>query len=208
MRSLLVTVGALLPALSLSWGCTSCKRFAYEGFGRDSWQQPQEVVRTLAIQPGAVVADIGAGGGYFTFRLADAVGPSGKVYAVDIDPGMVEYLQQRATEDGYRNVDVVLATPDDPHLPPGGVDLVFTCNTYHHFDNPTTYFAAMKKYLRPGGRVAIIDSRPEGFWHRLFGHATAEDAIEKDMQAAGYQLAHEYDFLPNQNFLVFAPNAG
>ena len=199
-----VTVGLL--ALTLASACTAFKRFAYEGLGRDRWQQPDAVIRALDIQPGDRIADIGAGGGYFTFRLADAVGREGTVYAVDIDDDMTKYLRNRAEKDGYHNVDVVLATPTDPGLPTAGVDLIFTCDTYHHFDNPSAYFAQLKGALRPGGRVAIIDYRPEGFWQRLFGHATASNAIENDMRAAGYRVVDNYAFLSRQSFVVFTPD--
>jgi len=204
MRPAMMMIGAaLLWALSFTNGCTAFKRWAYEGGSRDSWQHADEVIRVLQIQPGARVADVGAGGGYFTFRLANAVGASGTVYAVDIDRGMTDYLKERAAEEGYRNVDVVLATPDDPQLPRDGIDLIFTCNTYHHFDKAPDYFAAAKLYLRAGGRVAIIDYKYDGFFARLFGHASEGNTIREDMLAAGYRLEHEYSFLPRQNFLVF-----
>jgi arsenite methyltransferase len=206
-RALLWT-GLALFALSFSWGCTSFKRWAYEGSGRDSWQHPNDVIRALQIRPGEQIADIGAGGGYFTFRLADAVGKDGKVYAVDIDEGMVSYLKERAATDHYENVEVILATPEDPKLPAGGVDLIFTSDTYHHFDDPTAYFTHIKRYLHPGGRVAIIDLKDEGFFAWLFGHATDVDVMRQQMRAAGYEVQAEYAFLPRQEFLVFTPQAG
>src|SRR3990167_1555747 len=100
---------AVTALLALVVGCASVKRWAYEGFNRDSWQKPEQVVRSLGIKPGDYVADLGAGGGYFTFRLSQAVGSSGKVYAVDVDQGMVEYLKQRTVDEGRRNVEVILA---------------------------------------------------------------------------------------------------
>jgi len=203
-------VFALTALLTLAGGCTGFKRWAYgEGASRDSWQQPEKVIRELGIQPGQRVADIGAGGGYFTFRLADAVGATGKVYAVDIDAGMTAYLEQRAAKDGYRNIDVVMAEPDDPRLPEDSVNLIFICDTYHHLEDRTAYFARAKRYLRPGGRVAIIDhSGKAGLFVRIFGHYTRSEVIRSEMEAAGYTLQHEYDFLPSQNFLVFLRREG
>jgi predicted methyltransferase len=201
-----LTLAAL--SLSLGLGCTDLKRFAYEGFGRDRWQHADQVVRALDIQPGSRVADLGAGGGYFTFRLADAVGPEGIVYAVDIDDGMIRYLERRARREGRANVRTILAAPDDPRLPAGGVDLVFTCNTYHHLGDRVTYFARLRESLRPDGRVAIIDSTGVGLFHRLFGHATPADTIRREMEAAGYRLEVPHDFLDRQSFLVFAPAEG
>jgi arsenite methyltransferase len=196
--------------IALGSGCTAFKRWAYgEGASRDAWQHPEQVIQALAIRPGQRVADLGAGGGYFTFRLADAVGSTGIVYAVDIDPGMIAYLQRRAAEDGYRNVDVILAAPDDPRLPQDGVDLIFTCDTYHHLEDRTAYFARLKQYLRPGGRVAIIDhSGSHGLFVKLFGHFTPTSLMRSELEAAGYKLQHEYDFLPRQSFLVFSRGEG
>jgi arsenite methyltransferase len=104
----------LILLISLVSGCTSLKRYAYEGFNRDSWQQPDQVIRALDIQQGQHIADIGAGSGYFTFRFAEATGPIGKVYAVDVDSGMIDYIKQRSVEDGYLNVETILAEPQDP----------------------------------------------------------------------------------------------
>src|SRR5262249_787065 len=146
--------------------------------GRDRWQKPHLVVRLLDVRPGSRVADLGAGGGYFTFRLADAVGPAGTIYAVDVDEGLVEYLRGRAFRQGRRNVVAIRAVSDDPRLPADGVDLVFTCNTYHHLTDRTAYFARLRQHLRPGGRVAVIDHTPEHGWlTRLFGHGTAPDVV-------------------------------
>jgi len=112
-------IAAVLAVLLLC-ACTAFKRFAYEGFGRDDWQKPGEVVAALAIRSGDRVADLGSGGGYFTFRLAQAVGPAGKVYAVDVDSALLDDLAERAKEQGYGNVARVLAKYDDPMLPVRG----------------------------------------------------------------------------------------
>jgi predicted methyltransferase len=194
-------IGVLVAAIAS--GCTSLKRFAYEGFGRDRWQQPERVVRALAVRPGSRVADLGAGGGYFTFRLADAVGPEGVVYAVDVDPGMVGWVRDRAAREERRNVEAILAAPDDPRLPPGGVDLVFTSNTYHHIADRTAYFARVRDVLRPGGRLAVIEYRHDASWlTRFFGHATTEETIRKELETAGWRVAAEHGFLARQTFLV------
>jgi predicted methyltransferase len=180
-------------------GCGALKRCAYEGFARDAWQQPERVVADLALVPGARVADLGAGGGYFTFRLAHAVGPTGLVFAVDVDPDMVDFLAQQAAEQGFTNVRPVLAAGDDPRLPER-VDLVFTSNTYHHLENRAAYFSALReRALAPGGRVAIVEYRPEAT-----SHATARETIEREMTAAGFRLEKSFDYLERQHFLVFA----
>lgn len=205
-KSLLLVILTLPIVLGavLSDGCTALKRFAYEGLGRDDWQQPERVISALGIQRGEDIADLGAGGGYFTFRLADATGSSGTVYAVDVDRGMVEHLTQRAQEDGYKNVKAILSEYHDPLLPQDGVDLIFSCNTYHHLKKRVDYFANIRKYLRDGGRVAIIDFAGKTWFQRLFGHTTPVEIIRSEMVAAGYRLNDEHDFLDKQGFLVFS----
>ncbi len=195
---------ALLVALTAATGCAALKRREYAGIGRDGWQHTDQVIRVLQLQPGARVADIGAGGGYFTFPLAEAVGPSGAVYAVDIDPDMTEYVQRRAAKEGVQQIHTILAARDDPRLPSDGLDLLFTSNTYHHINDRIAYFTRVKRSLRPGGRVAIIDFDGRGWITRPFGHTAATEMIRNEMQAAGYRLQREHTFLKTQSFLVFA----
>jgi arsenite methyltransferase len=146
---------------------------------------------------------LGSGGGYFTFRLAEAVGPAGKVYAVDIDRGMVDLIGKRVKQETASNIETVLATPDDPLLPKTGVDLIFTSNTYHHIDKRIGYFANLRRYLRPGGRVAIIDFDRRSWFVGLFRHYTPREFIKPEMEQAGYSLQQELDFLERQSFLIF-----
>ena len=193
---------AIIP-LFLFTGCGGISRSFLNSPWRARWQQPEAVIRSLAIQPGAHVADIGAGGGYFTFRLADAVGPTGKVYAVDVDEGNLDYIAQRAKEEGYTNVETVLAKNDDPLLSQAAVDLIFTCNTYHHLENRSDYFESAARYLRPDGRVAVIDLAGTGWLFKWLGHWTSKDMIRQEMETAGYQLTNNFDFLARQNFQVF-----
>jgi arsenite methyltransferase len=198
---------AALAALVLLAGCTALKKWAYEGFGRDGWQQPEKVVESLAIKPGDRVADLGSGGGYFTFRLSQAVGPTGKVYAVDVDKDLLEDLAERAKKDGYGNVEKTLAKYDDPSLPES-VDLIFTSNVYHHIDARAKYFADAAKYLRPGGRIAIVDFNGKHWSATFIGHTTPVEVIKKEMDEAGFRLEREFDFLDRQSFLVFSRLAG
>jgi ubiquinone/menaquinone biosynthesis C-methylase UbiE len=200
-RKLLAVVAVLLVVLGS--GCGRLKRFGYEGIGRDRWQKPDQVISSLGIESGQHVADLGAGGGYFTFRLAGAVGPEGKVYAVDVDPDMTGLLEGRVSDEGADNVEVVLAEYHDPLLPPTGVDLIFTCNTYHHFEDRVAYFQGASRYLRPGGRVAIVEGAGKSWFSKIFSHATPADVIRTEMETAGYRLLEAHDFLPRQHFLVF-----
>lgn len=186
-------------------GCAQLKQCAYQGVNRDAWQQPEKVVASLEIKPGTVVADLGSGGGYFTFRLARAVGSAGKVYAVDVDPDMVDLIAKAAHDNATGNVEPILAKPNDPMLPKAGVDLVFTSNTYHHIGDRVAYFEKLRQALRPAGRVAIIDFDRRGWLEGLFSHYTPSEFIKREMAQAGYALEREFDFLDRQSFLVFKP---
>jgi ubiquinone/menaquinone biosynthesis C-methylase UbiE len=199
---LVVALGVVLGFLFR----TELKRWGYEGWGRDGWQQPERVLLALAVQPGQRVADIGSGGGYFTFRFARAVGPEGRVYAADIDAGMNDYVARRAAALGLANVEVILAATDDPRLPADGVDLIFICNTYHHLQDRVAYFRGLRRYLRPGGRVAIVDFRRDSnFLIRWSGHFTDAAELRRELEGAGYTVVADHDFLSRQHFLVLTP---
>ena len=193
----------LLFAALLAAGCARLKQCAYEGFSRDQWQQPDKVVAALNLKPGNTVADLGSGGGYFTFRLAQAVAPSGKVYAADVDRDMIALVAERARREAPAIVETIVAKPNDPALP-GTVDLVFTSNTYHHIDDRVAYFTNLRKYLRPGGRVAIIDFDRRAWIEGLLRHYTPSEFIQREMEQAGYVLQKNNDFLDRQSFLIFA----
>jgi arsenite methyltransferase len=176
--------------------------WAYSGFGRDRWQQPDRIMDALRIAPGAAVADIGSGGGYFTFRLAEAVGPTGRVFAVDVDHSLLADVASAAGARGLDQVRPVEAEPGLPHLPEP-IDMAFVSNAYHHIPDQPRYFAALAAFLRPGGRVAIIESRGEGLLRRFFGHATAPERIEREMRQAGYTVEATHDIVGRQSFQVF-----
>ncbi|MGH8906543.1 MAG: class I SAM-dependent methyltransferase [Egibacteraceae bacterium] len=181
------------------------KRWAYSGFSRDRWQQPDRVIAALRLRPGDRVADLGAGAGYFTLRLARAVGPSGVVYAVDTDEDLPRVLAAKASRRGLDNVVTVEAGPEDPCLPEA-VDLVLLVNTYHHIPDPARYFTALARSLRPAGRLAVIEALPIRL-HRLFGHATQPDRIHSTLAEAGYTRVGDHDFLPRQSFQLFGLQA-
>ncbi len=169
---------------------------------RDAWQKPEEVLRALALAPDAAVADIGSGTGYFSVRLARAV-PKGRVFGADVSHDMVHYLNQRAAKEKLPNLSSHPAAPDDARLP-APVDLALLVDTYHHIGAREAYFARLRASLKPGGRVAVIDFRldaPSGPPRR---DRIAPEQVKAEMARAGYRLAAEHDFLPNQYFLVFA----
>jgi arsenite methyltransferase len=199
-RSVLYQI--LVMLLLCCAGCSDVLRESMNSAERDAWQQPKAVIQSLKISPGERVADLGAGGGYFTMWLAEAVGPAGKVYAVDTDPGALEFIAKRVREQGITNVEMLQAAEHDSRLPEGAVDLVFTCNTVHHLEDRAVYFRTLRRSLRPGGRVAIQDFTPTGFaW--LFGHGTAKEVIRHEMETAGYRLTDDFTYLPKQHFQVF-----
>jgi predicted methyltransferase len=168
---------------------------------RDAWQQPKAVVQALRITPGSLTADLGAGGGYFTWYLAEAVGPQGTVYAVDIEEIGLGMIREEARKRGMGHIETIRSTTTDAGLPKQ-VDLVFTCNTYHHMRDRSAYFRTLAGSLKPAGRVAIIDFKPTGLaW--LFGHSTTEETVRREMESAGYQLVEAHEFLPKQHFQVF-----
>jgi cyclopropane fatty-acyl-phospholipid synthase-like methyltransferase len=171
---------------------------------RDAYQKPDEVLKALALRPGEVVADVGAGSGYFAVRFAGAVGESGRVYAVDISPDMVRHLNRRLRDAGIRNVVTILSDPDDPLLPDASVDRFVIVDTWHHVDDKEKYLGLMKRMLKPGGQVVHIDFQkrdlPVGPPIEM---KIAREDLVKDMEAAGFRLAAEHTFLPYQYFLVF-----
>jgi ubiquinone/menaquinone biosynthesis C-methylase UbiE len=179
------------------------ERFAksFDDPARDAWQLPERVIAALALKRNSVVADIGAGTGYFSVRLATAV-PDGRVLAVDIEPAMLEYIKKRAAAAGLTNIVPVHASSANPNLPQP-VDVVLIVDTYHHLPNRLTYFADLQKSLTPGGRVAVVDFRkdsPEGPPREFRFDA---DQIIGEMKQAGYELETTHDFLPRQHFIVF-----
>ncbi len=177
------------------------KSAVYSGPFRDRWQDPERVVGALGLEHGDRVADLGAGGGYFTYRLARAVGPEGRVYAVDPDGDMRARIRSRADRKDYTNIETV--DPGDGHPSfPAPVDVVLTVNAFHHLpEDRVGYFRELAGSLEAGGRVAVVEARPQ--WY-LFGHATPPDRIRSTLDEAGYTVADEHDFLPRQSFTVFA----
>jgi ubiquinone/menaquinone biosynthesis C-methylase UbiE len=173
---------------------------------RDAYQKPHDVVMALNLRDGEAIADIGAGSGYFSLRFAQHVGPGGRVWAVDISPDMIVYLNRRIRDARLDNVRTVLAVPDDPLLAPASIDDVFICDTWHHIDNHGRYLATLKTLLRPGGRVTIIDfQKKKEIPGAPFEMRVAREDVIREFEQNGYRLAKEHTFLPYQYFLVFEP---
>jgi arsenite methyltransferase len=173
---------------------------------RDAYQKPHEVLTALGLKPGEIVADIGAGSGYFTFRLAHRIGDTGKIYAVDVSPDMILHINRRIRELKVNNVVSILADPDDPLLPDASVNRFFFSNSWHHIDNQTKYLSLMKRMLKPGGEIVMIDFHkkelPVGPPIQM---KIDRDDLIKQMESNGFRLTKEHTFLPYQYFLVFVP---
>jgi cyclopropane fatty-acyl-phospholipid synthase-like methyltransferase len=171
---------------------------------RDAWQKPAEVIRALALKPTSRVADIGSGTGYFAVRLARAV-PKGHVFAVDVEPEMVRFLDARGKKEGLTNLTSIAGEADDPKLPEA-VDVIVLVDVYHHLSDLVGYLRSLRRALKPGGRVAIIDhiDTPDG---SLKNGRLAPRRIKEELRSAGYTLAAEHSFLPEQYFVIFKPAA-
>lgn len=170
---------------------------------RDAWQKPHQVIEALGLRPDAVIADVGAGTGYFAVRFANMV-PAGKVYAVDVEPDMVRYLAERAKKEKRPNLVAVKGAAGDPSLPEK-VDVVVLVDVYHHIEDRERYFRKLATSLKPGGRVAVIDFRLDSPSGPPKAARVAPQRVKAELGNAGYALAAEHQFLPRQYFLLFSP---
>lgn len=169
---------------------------------RDQRLQINRVMDILAIAPGKNVADIGAGSGWFTMRAAQRVGPSGTVYAVDINPDAIHYIERRAAKESRANIKTILSKPDDPLLPKDSVDAVLLLKTYHEIADPVVLLQRLRPALKPGARLGIIDRNGDGTNHGVQRNTVIEEAAR-----AGFRLLDTYDFVKGDDmdyFLVFS----
>jgi len=180
-------------------GAQEKNHLLYQEPDRYTWQYPEKVIASLDLKPGMKVADLGAGTGYFTFRLAESVGEKGTVYAIDIEQEMIDSIDRQAITKQADNVKTVKAVEHDP-LIPEKVDLIISVNVYHHLQDRSQYFKNAARYLKPGGRVAIIDFRKGAF-----RHFTERNVLLHEFKAAGYAVDKMEGYLPRQNFLIFKP---
>jgi ubiquinone/menaquinone biosynthesis C-methylase UbiE len=209
----LVPLFLSLMILTPTVGCSGLERIDVSRLvtsGRDGWQHPERVIESLEIEPGDRVAEIGAGSGYWLPWLSSAVGPEGRVYAVEVEAEKVMALEAFVHDEALENVTVVFGDFEDPKLPDAGIDLALTCLTYHHIEDRVEYFERLQLDLAAGGRVAHLDDRPDSpapiSWFQGEGHWTAPDAMVQEMGEAGYHMTEHYDFLPAQSFQVFVPD--
>lgn len=171
---------------------------------REQEERPSRAVRELKLEPGMVVADFGAGSGYYTERLARAVGPTGKVLAVDLQPEMLQLVGARMKRLGLTNVELVRSTEDDPRLPAGTLDLILMVDVYHELAAPQRVLRAMKAALSPRGRIAIVEFRKEDASVPIREeHKMSVKQAVQEFGAEGYVLDRRVDSLPWQHLLLF-----
>lgn len=170
---------------------------------REDEEAPSRAVAALALKPTDVVADIGAGSGFHTFRIAPLV-PRGRVVAVDIQPEMLAYLESRADELGIENVEPHAGAVDDAKLPAESIDLAIMVDAYHEFSHPAEMLASLMVALRPGGRIVLLEFRAEDPQVPIKPlHKMSEHQIRKELEAAGFVWKTTHDFLPWQHMVVF-----
>lgn len=169
---------------------------------RDEWQRPRDVVAALGVREGMTVADVGAGTGYFEPWLSRAVGASGAVVAVDVEPDMVRHLTERARREQLPNVRAALSTPGDPGLARGSVDRVLIVDTWHHVADRPAFAAKLRDALRPGGQILVVDYRPDARRGPPAHHRLAASDIARDLEAAGLSARIVEPGLPDQAMVL------
>ena len=186
----------------------------FEVESREIYAKRQEIVEACRIAPGETVADIGAGTGLFTRLFSAAVGPDGRVFAVDIARKFLDHIADESRKAGQHNVETLLCPADSTALPPESVDVAFICDTYHHFEFPQKTLASLRQALKPGGRVVLVDfKRIEGTstdW--VLSHVRAgQEVFEAEVVASGFKKVREEPDLLKENYLVVfekAPSDG
>lgn len=174
---------------------------------REREEQPQKLLSSLQLEPGMRVGDFGCGNGFYTLQLAQRVGPRGRIFAIDIQPEMLELLQARAEPRGLGNIEPVLATADDPRLPAGQLDLVLMVDVYHELDDPELVLRAVRQSLRPQGRLVLVEFRTEDPAVPILPlHKMSQPQVLKELAANQFKLVGQFDELPWQHVLFFAPS--
>lgn len=178
--------------------------------GRDQEEKPEVVLAEMGLKEGMTVAEIGTGTGYFARRIAKAIGPTGKVLAVDIQPEMLTLLEKYAAEEGVRNIVPILGTETDPKLPKAGVDRILMVDVYHEFQKPGEMLARIRESLAPGGRVIVVEYRAEDDTasHILADHRMSVEQVLAEWNPAGFELVNRVETLPSQHLFIFTTRRG
>ena len=170
---------------------------------REDEEAPSKALDALELKPGMVVADIGAGSGYYSTRIAKRVGPTGRVYATDIQPGMIEILDRRIKSEGVTNITTVLGGMDDPRLPPASIDLAIMVDVYHELQQPQVFLQRLKDTFKPNGRLVLLEFRKEDPKVPILEvHKMSVAEVKQEMEAEGFVLDKVIDVLPWQHIIV------
>lgn len=210
LQGVVLVLGQIFISITISLltiSCAGMSQLQYSKiYSRAGWQLPEKVVETLKIKHGQIVADIGAGNGYFTKYLSREVGETGKVYAIEVEQDLFSKLKTKFSDHTPSNIQIILGNATNPNLPEK-VDLIFSCNTYHHIENRSAYFSELKKFLKSEGRIAIVDHKDDltGILRVLVtkDHWSSREILIKEMKEAGFEEIDRFDFLPTQNFFLF-----
>lgn len=171
---------------------------------RDLWQRPDQIMDAMGVADASVVADIGAGSGWFTIRLARRVGPQGLVYAEDVQKEMTTAISRRVSREGLSNVKPVLGFKNDPNLPPQSLDAALMVDAYHEIENRVAVLSSLARALKPQGRIGVVDFRLDGTGPGPSpDERVSPDVVVKDAKEAGLRLIRQEPFLPYQYFLIF-----
>jgi ubiquinone/menaquinone biosynthesis C-methylase UbiE len=171
---------------------------------REREEQPTRALQMMQIAPGMTVADIGAGSGYFTERLARLVGPTGRVFATDIQPGMIDLLKRRLSAQTIQNVSVILSEPSNPLLPAGTIDLALMVDVYHELGDPQTVLKHIRTALKPEGRLVLVEYKGEDPTIPILpSHKMTVAQAKTELEAEGFTLATAVSSLPRQHVLIF-----
>jgi len=170
---------------------------------REDEEAPSKALDALELKPGMVVADIGAGSGYYSTRIAKRVGPTGRVFATDIQPGMIEILDRRIKSEGVTNITTVLGGMDDPRLPPASIDLAIMVDVYHELQQPQVFLQRLKDTFKPNGRLVLLEFRKEDPKVPILEvHKMSVAEVKQEMEAEGFVLDKVIDVLPWQHIIV------
>jgi ubiquinone/menaquinone biosynthesis C-methylase UbiE len=170
---------------------------------REDEEAPSKALDALELKPGMVVADIGAGSGYYSSRIAKRVGPTGRVYATDIQQGMIDILDRRIKSEGLTNITTVLGGMDDPRLPPDSIDLAIMVDVYHELQQPQIFLQRLKGTFKPNGRLVLLEFRKEDPKVPILEvHKMSVAEVKQEMEAEGFVLDKVIDVLPWQHIIV------
>ncbi|HLG99341.1 MAG TPA: class I SAM-dependent methyltransferase [Bryobacteraceae bacterium] len=173
---------------------------------REAEEEPDKALQAIGIRRGMAVADVGAGSGFMSFKMSKLVGPAGKVYAVDIQPQMLDIIRERAQQEKVTNVQTVLDTPSDPQLPAGALDLILLVDVYHEFSQPQAMLDHMRDALKPNGRLVLLEYRKEDPAVPILpDHKMSVSEVKAEVEPEGFQFDQVVEVLPRQHIIIFRP---